>query len=483
MSSIVPSEPEPSSSGLTEMPVEVGQILAGKYKVEDVLGIGGMGVVVAARHIQLDQRVALKFLRPEAMQSKEAVERFQREARSAVRLRSEHVAKVTDVGTLDSGAPYMVMEYLEGADLSRVVQATGSISIEESVHFVLQACEAIAEAHSLGIIHRDLKPQNLFVTRRVDGKPLIKVLDFGISKTLDSQAGLSLTRTSSIMGSPLYMSPEQMRSSKNVDQRSDIWALGVILYELLTGRVPFEAEAIPELCLKVVQDPVEPPKKLRPEISEGLSAVVVKCLEKEPNHRFDNVAELGAALEPYSEMARGSSERIAATLHVPSRPPMVSISAISSSSNPKVKTGDTAWGTTQALEARRKRMPLIAGGAVVGVLAIVGVAFALKSNGSSKPDSTQVGVQPTVATTTTTTTTPIAATTTATATTTAVDTETAASTATADRSTATTTHPISATTSHANHPAPSASIKTQSAPQGTGSHAAPSVTAPPKNFE
>ncbi len=471
MSSVPPSEP--SSSGMNDIPVEIGQVLAGKYKVEDVLGVGGMGIVVAARHMQLEQRVALKFLRPEAMQSKEAVERFQREARSAVRLRSEHVAKVTDVGTLDTGAPYMVMEFLEGADLSRVVQATGSITIEESVHFVLQACEAIAEAHSLGIIHRDLKPQNLFVTRRVDGKPLIKVLDFGISKTIDTPAGLSLTRTSSIMGSPLYMSPEQMRSSKNVDQRSDIWGLGVILYELLTGRVPFEAEAIPELCLKVVQDPVEPPKKLRPEVSEGLSAIVVKCLEKEPNHRFANVAELATALEPYSDEARGSSERIAATLNVPSRPPMVSISAISSSSNPKIKTGDTAWGTTQAMEARKKRMPLIAGGVVVGVVGLVALAFALKSGGT-KPDqpatqATEPSAQPTVTPTTP-------------ATQTAAPTQTAtpsvAPSVAIDVSPSPNTHP----TNMAPRP-PRTQGSASAKPQTTASHAAPSVTAPPKNFE
>ncbi|HEY1957911.1 MAG TPA: protein kinase [Polyangiaceae bacterium] len=378
---------EAPTSANTEMPVEIGQTLAGKYKVEEVIGIGGMGVVVAARHMQLDQRVALKFLKHEAMQSEEAVERFIREAKNAVRLHSEHVARVTDVGTLENGAPYMVMEYLEGADLSRVVQATGSITIEEAVAFVLQACEAIAEAHSLGIIHRDLKPQNLFVTRRVDGRPLVKVLDFGISKTLEQAGGLVLTRTSSIMGSPLYMSPEQMRSTKNVDQRSDLWALGVILYELLTGRVPFEAEAIPELCLKVVQDQPDPPKSLRPELAEGLNAVVLKCLEKNPAHRFDNVAELAAALEPYSEMARGASERIHSTLHLPSRPPMVSIPAIGSTSNPKIGTGGTAWGTTQAIAAaRKKRMPFIAGGAAVALVSIIGIVFALRSNATAKTE-------------------------------------------------------------------------------------------------
>ncbi len=454
------------------MPVHVGEILAGKYQVEDVLGVGGMGVVVAAKHLQLEQKVALKFLRPEAMQSKEAVERFTREARSAVRLKSEHVAKVTDVGTLDSGAPYMVMEYLDGADLSRVVEATGSITIEESVHFVLQACEAIAEAHSLGIIHRDLKPQNLFVTRRVDGQPLVKVLDFGISKTLDTQSGLSLTRTSSIMGSPLYMSPEQMRSSKNVDQRSDIWALGVILYELLTGRVPFEAEAIPELCLKVVQDAAESPKSIRAEIPEGLSAVVLKCLEKNPSNRFANVAEFAAAIEPYSVLARGSSERIASTLNLPSRPPMVSLSSSMSASNPKIGTGGTAWGTTQAVPAKKNRTALIAAGAVGLVLVSVGIGVALKGS-SSKPDTSVAATQTAPPVTSAA---PVEPSPTATQTTIATATTPSAS------STPSTTQTTTATPPRGNRTQPTQTTSSKP-PATTTTKVAPAVTAPPTKFE
>jgi serine/threonine protein kinase len=447
------------------MPVAIGDVLAGKYKVESILGVGGMGIVVAARHIQLEQRVALKFLLPQAMQSPEAVERFQREARSAVRLHSEHVAKVTDVGMLDSGAPYMVMEFLDGADLSRVVQATGSISIEESVHFVLQACEAIAEAHSLGIIHRDLKPQNLFVTRRVDGRPLIKVLDFGISKTIDTQSGLSLTRTSSIMGSPLYMSPEQMRSSKNVDVRSDIWALGVILYELLTGRVPFEAEAIPELCLKVVQDPVVPPRSLRAEVPDVLDAIVRKCLEKNPANRFQNVAELASALEPYSELARGSSDRIAATLHMKSHP-HISIPALAaSSSNAKIGTGGTAWGTTQAILARKKRMPYIAGGVVVA-LGAVAIIVGLNSKSTPKTDPAQPTAQATQ--TQTASSLPVQPSASTTPTTTPVATPE--------------TSQVAQPRSTAQHPATSATGRVKPQPSGSKT-AAPTVTAPPTAFE
>jgi serine/threonine-protein kinase len=188
--------------------VREGDVLAGQYRVERVLGIGGMGVVVAAHHIQLDEKVALKFLLPDALGNSEAVSRFAREARAAVKIKSEHVARVMNVGTLPNGAPYMVMEYLDGGDLAAWLRERGALSVEQAVEFVLQACEAIAEAHALGIVHRDLKPANLFCIRRADGRLSIKVLDFGISKM--SQFGGSgqsaMTQATGTMGSPLYMS-------------------------------------------------------------------------------------------------------------------------------------------------------------------------------------------------------------------------------------------------------------------------------------
>ena len=461
-------------SNQADLPVAIGDVLAGKYRVDAVLGVGGMGIVVAATHLRLEQKVALKFLLPSAIQSPEAVERFLREARAAVRLKSEHVAKVTDVGTLESGAPYMVMEFLLGGDLSHVMQERGLLPVAEGVSYVMQACEAIAEAHSLGIVHRDLKPQNLFVTRKVDGRPLIKVLDFGISKSTDTQSGLSLTRTSSIMGSPLYMSPEQMRSSKNVDQRSDIWALGVVLYEVITGRVPFEAESVPELCLKVVQDAPDTPKSLRPEIQEGLSAVVLRCLEKDPSRRFQNVAELAESLEPYAqEGSRGSAERVAMTLQVPSRPPMVSISAGGESArNPKVGTGGTAWGATQAIPAARKRNLALATVGVVAVLGLGALGVAKLAGGSAAAAAPVMsgapGPQPT---------TPVASAT------------TPGVTATAPTATA----PVMAVSASATTPTVVAGRGTGAKPGASAVASAPkkdgggtpsaAVTAPPKTFE
>jgi serine/threonine-protein kinase len=295
--------------------VHEGDVLAGKFRIERVLGQGAMGVVVAATHIQLDERVALKFLLPEALVNADAVARFAREARAAVKIKSEHVVRVSDVGTLESGSPYMVMEYLQGQDLSDWTRDRGALSVPEAVEFLLQACEALAEAHAIGIIHRDLKPANLFVTTRRDGTPCIKVLDFGISKFTGAGADLAMTKTSTVMGSPLYMSPEQLSSTRTVDARTDIWALGVILFELVSGRVPFEAETMPELCGKVLSEPPPSLRGLRQNMPEAIDAIVFRCLAKDRTQRYANVAELAEALAPLGPPnATRSAERIARIL-------------------------------------------------------------------------------------------------------------------------------------------------------------------------
>lgn len=301
-------------------PVRAGDVLAGRYRVEKVIGAGGMGVVVAARHVQLEELVALKFLLPSALDNPETVARFAREARASVKIKSEHVARVSDVGTLETGAPYMVMEYLEGRDLSALVRSRGALPPDEAIDFVLQACEAIAEAHSLGIVHRDLKPANLFVVRRPDGALAIKVLDFGISKMTNmlgtgSGPGASMTRTSAVLGSPLYMSPEQLTSTRDVDVRADIWSLGVILHELLTGHVPFEAETLPQLSIMIVQQAPPPLRTLRPELPAQLEAVIGRCLAKDRSLRFASVAELALALGALAPArSRLSIERIVQVL-------------------------------------------------------------------------------------------------------------------------------------------------------------------------
>ncbi|XXT23378.1 protein kinase [Sorangium sp. So ce429] len=300
-------------------PVAEGQILSGKYRVERILGQGGMGVVVAALHEQLHQRVAIKLLHPGA--NAEMVERFVREARAAVRLKSEHVARVLDVGTLETGAPFMVMEYLEGSDLQQTLRDRGPLELEEAVGYVLEACEAIAEAHAAGIIHRDLKPANLFLARGADGSGMVKVLDFGISKALAESSGaggepeLGLTKTAMVLGSPLYMAPEQMRSARTVDTRADIWSLGAILYQLLTARVPFDATSLSELILMINTEAPPSPSTFRRDLPPGLEVAILRCLEKDVAKRFRSVAELAVAIVDFGPpLALASLERIERTL-------------------------------------------------------------------------------------------------------------------------------------------------------------------------
>jgi serine/threonine-protein kinase len=291
--------------------INAGDILAGKYRVDRVLGAGAMGIVVAAHHLGLDSRVAIKFLAPEMLTNEDAVARFAREARAAAKITNEHVTRVLDVGTLDTGAPYMVMEFLEGVDLHQRLQQTGPLPIEQAVDFLLQACEAIGEAHELGIIHRDLKPANLFCVRRRNETTCIKVLDFGISKMTSvggSGPAVAMTRTSTMMGTPLYMSPEQMDSSRNVDARTDIWALGVVLFELLTGRAPFHGSTLPEVCLKITTQPPPPLRTVRPDAPAQLEAVILKCLKKDRTHRWSSVADLCAALAPFAP-DRGAAQQ------------------------------------------------------------------------------------------------------------------------------------------------------------------------------
>jgi len=296
-------------TGAGLLAVKQGAVIAGKYRIDRVLGQGGMGVVVAATNLHIEQRVALKFLLPDLLEEKPVVERFLREARASARLRSEHVCRVYDVG-VENDAPFIVMELLEGRDLASIVGDNGPLPIAMAADCVLQATIGLAEAHALGIVHRDLKPANLFVTRYLDGSSLVKILDFGIAKA-PSDTQFQLTRTATVMGSPGYMSPESLRSTRDADARSDIWALGVILFELVSGKPPFVAESITELALRVAMDPTPP----LPGVPRDFERVVARCLEKEPARRFANVSQLAAALAPFgtariAEMAIGTASML-----------------------------------------------------------------------------------------------------------------------------------------------------------------------------
>lgn len=301
---------------MSDRPLAPGDVIAGKYLVESILGEGGMGVVLGARNIKLDEPVAIKVLKPEAASDADAVARFFREARAAVRMKGAHVAKVLDVGTLDDGTPYMLMERLEGADLSTVIERGELMAVETAIDYVLQTCEALAEAHALGIVHRDIKPSNLFLTTGVDGSPCIKVLDFGISKATSAidatRPDFGLTQTQTVMGSPQYMAPEQMRSSRRVDARTDIWGLGTILHELLTGAPPFVASSMPELFAMILQDPAPHVRAQRGDVPADVDAIVLRCLEKAPDARPATVHQLAGLLAPFaSALSAGVAERVA----------------------------------------------------------------------------------------------------------------------------------------------------------------------------
>ena len=294
-------------------PVNIGDIVAEKYLIERVIGKGGMGVVYVAKHLQLGERVAIKFLKRKTLESEELVARFLREGRTAARLRSEHIARVRDVGTMPDGAPYLVMEYLDGRDFDAVLAEHGALSPQVAVKYVLQACEGLAEAHSMGIIHRDLKPANLILIRKRDGATAIKIIDFGISKLVSNEGGPGMTQAAVMMGSPLYMAPEQMASARDADARSDVFSLGAILYHLLTGKPPFLGTSAVDVFERITRGPPSP-RDLRADLPEGIEVITSRCLRKARGQRYPDVAALAAALVPFgpphAELYAESAERI-----------------------------------------------------------------------------------------------------------------------------------------------------------------------------
>jgi serine/threonine-protein kinase len=357
----------PSAASLR--PFELGERIGGKYVYERTIAEGGMAVVVAASHQELGETVALKLLKPAMLVDQELVVRFAREAKATARVRSEYSVKVFDVGVDDRRGPFMVMEYLKGRDLRTVVEAEGRVGERRVAEIAIQACEALAAAHVLGIVHRDVKPENIFLTEHGNIES-IRILDFGISKAALTgsvmNTDLSLVTTQMLMGSPVYMSPEQMRSSTHVDGRSDIWSLGITLYEALAGRPPFTAESVTQLCAMVLEK--QPPhlREFNPDVSPAIADVVMHCLRKDPGQRFQNVGELALALLPFApSRARLSVERIASLfeaigvpVEVPDRgssPPPPSIGAPRSSGAPLPERVSARADTVLRLPALHKR--------------------------------------------------------------------------------------------------------------------------------
>jgi serine/threonine-protein kinase len=389
-----------------DLPVAVGEIVANKYRIDGVIGSGGMGFVVAAFHLELEQPVAIKFLNAQAGAREDSGERFRREARAAALIRSEHVVRVLDVEVLQSRIPYMVMELLEGHDLERELEHTGPLPVVVAVHYLLQAIDAVAEAHAAGVVHRDLKPTNLFLARRPDGSRIVKVLDFGISKFVGPSwgRGAALTRSASIFGSPLYMAPEQMRSAKDVDARADIWSLGAILYELLSGRPPYVADSLPALCIAILNERPRPLHEFVPLVPTELEAVLFKCLSRNVEERFASVADLADALVPFAPVglvhaerarrvlgrATSDSNRPPAGANVPFPPPLLhSVPPTGGSAvGPVPSPTQSAWGETKGRTNVNRRI-----GTMVGALVLLLGAVFLWRSLAKTGDETKARVQ------------------------------------------------------------------------------------------
>lgn len=366
-----------------DLPVPLGRVIGNKYRVDSLIGSGGMGVVVAGYHLELEQPIAIKFLSVDKEVCAESAERFRREARTAARIHSEHAVKVFDSGVVGEGVPYMVMELLQGNDLGQELALEGPLPIALAAHYLLQAIDAIAEAHAMGVVHRDLKPGNLFLARGADGTRSIKVLDFGISKSVARSSDIVLTRTASMIGSPLYMSPEQMRSARDVDARSDIWSLGAILYELVSGEPPFPADSIPELCVAVMNDTLRPISRLVPVAPRALDALLARCLNKNLAERFATAADLADALVEFAPASRRYAERARRLLSTPSvrasllpeahavyhaseyPTRLASTASVDGRIPSRSGATQTSWGHTGRGPMSKRSIPFIVGGVLV----------------------------------------------------------------------------------------------------------------------
>ncbi len=349
----------------------IGSVLEGKYRLDRLLGAGGMGVVYAAWHLSLDEPVAIKLLNSERNSSPKSVERLLREARATVKVKSEHVVRVHDVGILADGQPFIVMEYLEGEDLGAFLERTGPLPVEMAVDFVLEACEAVAEAHAHGIVHRDLKPANLFLQRR-GAKTYVKVLDFGISRMLESSytAITALTSLQTVVGSPAYASPEQLVTPERVDTRADIWALGVITYEFLCGNRPFVASTFPLLCTRILQEPPPSMTTFRSGLPSGIERVITTALEKDPQHRCQTVVDFARTLGKFGSSRGRASVEVIEAIPVPAHL-LWSESSSSSDRSATVSTSNTVTSADLDAAGRRVLGPRRIGPMLFGLVAAV----------------------------------------------------------------------------------------------------------------
>jgi serine/threonine-protein kinase len=342
-----------------------------RYSIVRLLGKGGMGAVYEARHARLGRRVAVKFLLPELAARAEILRRFENEAVAAGGLEHPNLVAVLDLGRHTDGSPYLVMEYLQGEDCARLVRRAGPLPVARAASLVLQACRGVAVAHDAGIVHRDLKPENLFVTDLGDGSDQLKVLDFGIAK-LRPVDGQAATRTGSTFGTTHYMSPEQARGASDVDARTDVWALGVVLYELLAGRKPFDGEQALGVVHQILNAPPPPLESARQGLPRGLVAVVERAMRKDAGERFPSIRAFANALEPFVM-----------------RPALVEPERPGASTRPTPPT-------TEGQPRPRRKLGRAVGTALalVAVMVAFGIASLMSSGGRSAAPAPSVSVAP-----------------------------------------------------------------------------------------
>ncbi len=409
--------------------VKTGDVVDGKYELMGLIGKGGMGSVFEARHLEIGRRAALKFLHPQVSSNAGMITRFIREAQAAAAIGSEHIVDVTDVGRLPDGSPYLVMEYLEGEDLASIGRREGQLDPTTAVSYAIQVCEALAQAHSRGIVHRDIKPQNIFVTCLAGRSDWIKILDFGIAKFRAELTGDSATLTGPgvSLGTPQYMATEQFTGTRDVDGRTDVYSVGVVLYLMLTGRIPFRGQTHEEIIVQIVTGTLASPRDLRPELDETLSQIVIKAMARKPEARFQTMDELAHALLPFAgpdcryqpapptapgqvkafgrspertssgddedvkptqaEPVAGYSNELSDEDSIPTAAEVVHADEAPTTSEPMISRTPTSWQVEEAPpppESGSSVNRLVVGGIVL-VLALVAGAFLISNGGESPP--------------------------------------------------------------------------------------------------